>query len=207
MVCTHASRAAPALGVRSWHKSACIKCSVIHKAGWWSRGGGDRGQEPAPFPGQALGWSVGFGLSGPRLIRPGWGAAHGSPPALEAAMGLAGVEVPCGPSSASRGPGSSRAWVPGSGHRAGRLRSPSTGSPRLQACPWQPTMGSAEKVRLLGRGGQAPERSGTAAGQQGPVSRAESLRSMHSLHLAMFSTSAWSVSSCCSPSMSSSALW
>lgn len=28
----------PGLGAQSWHPSACVKCSVIHKAGWWSRG-------------------------------------------------------------------------------------------------------------------------------------------------------------------------
>lgn len=206
VVCTHASRTAAGTGL------AVLAQVRLHKVlgdsqSWVVVSGEERGQEPAPFPGRALGWSGGFGLSGPRLVLPGWGAAHMSPPALEAARGPAWAEVPCGPSSASRGPGNIRAWAPGSGRTAGRLCSPSPGSPRLQACPWQPTTGSVEKVRLLGPSGQAPERSGMKAGQQGPVSRAESLRSMHSLHLAMFSTSAWSVSSCCSPSMSSSALW
>lgn len=51
-----------------------------------------------------------------------------SPSALEAARGLAWVEVPCRPSSASQSPGSSRAWGPDSGSRPGRLCSPSTGS-------------------------------------------------------------------------------
>lgn len=64
--------------------------------------------------------------------------------------------------------------------------------PRPHDCPLKPgqhatphLVASAERVQPLGMAGRPP------GGQaQMPVSRAESLRSIHSLHLAMFSTSA-----------------
>lgn len=80
---------------------------------------------------------------------------------------------------------------------------------RPQACLFSPasTLLPAPWICREGPVLSAPQ-AGPPRGQaQMPVSRAESLRSMHSLHLAMFSTSAWSVRICCSPSMSSRALW
>lgn len=72
--------------------------------------------------------------------------------------------------------------------------------PMLQACHLEPTS-VLTPPQELGTGSKPPGQA------QRPVSRAESLRSMHTLHLAMFSTSAWSLRMCCSPSMSRRALW
>lgn len=75
---TRAAGATPGLSGQPRRQAACIKCSVIHKAGWWSWGrGGIRAC--AFFWVGPLGRSGSFGLSGPRLVLSG------------AALGLAGI--------------------------------------------------------------------------------------------------------------------
>lgn len=218
MVCTHASSATARAG-RAVLVPVRLRKVLGDSQSWVVVLGKEKGQRPAPFPGRAPGRSGGFGLSEPLLVfsRASLGMAGGCPHVPTCPGGsqgdwpglrfCEGPPVPCSQVPA-------RAWeIDVAGDlaltAARRLSFPSTREqdPSCRLVPCSPPTGSVEKVQPLGHGRQAPGRLGTDAGQQGPVSRAESLRSMHSLHLAMFSTSAWSVRSCCRPSMSSRALW
>lgn len=129
-----------------------------------------------------LGRSGGFGLSGSllvisrdTLVWQGSGDTHTSPPAIEAAGGLAVVEILCRPSRALK---LSASQSPETEMQAGDLavdtgcgRGPFPGR-RLVPQPWDQQRRSSPWAWRAGLpGGQA----------QMPVSRAESLRSMHSL--------------------------
>lgn len=213
-VCTRAPGATARAGRQSWGQSACIKCSVTSQS-WVVVSGKERGQQPEPFPGQAPGRCGGFGLSGPLLVlsRAVLGVARVGgcphlPTTLEAAGDQTGLRFCAGPRGPARAQETDMAGDKLSPQGRETVLAQHQGAvPRLQTCPLQPTHGISRKGPAAGHSRQAPGRSGTHAGQQGPVNRAESLRSMHSLHLAMFSTSAWSERSCCSPSMSRRALW
>lgn len=106
-------------------------------------------------------------------------------------------------------PWASNSMAPPSGPARGLRRRLSTiNQPRLAGLSRQSGQHVDPTLQGLKSGSSPSGTARQAVGQaQMPVNRAESLLSMHSLHLATLSMSAWSVSMRCSPSSSSKALW
>lgn len=117
----------------------------------------------------------------------GWKEAHKSLPALEAAgTGLGGGSVQafqCPEAQCQPEPGKRRGgWRPGSGRWAETGSLPGTGAgPRLQDCPFPPGQHAGPPTGQQRRSGPWVCGLGTGGQAQEPLSRAESLRSMHSL--------------------------